>query len=106
MGHGLPRRDRIVIGARSDGTPDTAVAADSCCAPGNPCPGYPLAPRPGDARWHRDTRAARWLAWASLTWMCIEGGVGLWQGLASGSAALTGWALGSAVEGLASIIVI
>jgi divalent metal cation (Fe/Co/Zn/Cd) transporter len=51
-------------------------------------------------------RAARWLAWASLAWMCAEGAVGLWQGLAAGSAALTGWALGSAIEGLASVIVI
>ena len=49
---------------------------------------------------------ARWLAWASLAWMCTEGAVGLWQGLAAGSPALTGWALGSAVEGLASLIVI
>jgi divalent metal cation (Fe/Co/Zn/Cd) transporter len=38
--------------------------------------------------------------------MCTEGAVGLWQGLAAGSAALTGWALGSIVEGLASVIVI
>jgi divalent metal cation (Fe/Co/Zn/Cd) transporter len=38
--------------------------------------------------------------------MCAEGGIGLWQGLAAGSIALTGWALGSAVEGLASLIVI
>ena len=38
--------------------------------------------------------------------MCTEGAVGLWQGLAAGSVALTGWALGSAVEGLASVIVI
>jgi divalent metal cation (Fe/Co/Zn/Cd) transporter len=38
--------------------------------------------------------------------MCAEGAVGLWQGLAAGSAALTGWALGSAVEGAASVIVI
>jgi len=38
--------------------------------------------------------------------MCTEGAIGLWQGLATGSAALTGWALGSAVEGLASVIVI
>ena len=38
--------------------------------------------------------------------MCTEGGIGLWQGLAAGSVALTGWALGSAVEGLASVIVI
>ena len=48
----------------------------------------------------------RWLAWASLAWMCAEGAVGLWQGLAAGSAALTGWALGSVVEGAASVIVI
>ncbi len=51
-------------------------------------------------------RLARWLAWASLAWMCAEGAIGLWQGLASESIALTGWALGSAVEGLASVIVI
>jgi divalent metal cation (Fe/Co/Zn/Cd) transporter len=38
--------------------------------------------------------------------MCAEGAVGLWQGLSAGSAALTGWALGSAVEGLASVIVV
>ena len=37
---------------------------------------------------------------------CVEGAVGLWQGLLVGSIALTGWALGSAVEGLASIIVV
>jgi divalent metal cation (Fe/Co/Zn/Cd) transporter len=46
------------------------------------------------------------LSWASLAWMCTEGAIGLWQGLAVGSAALTGWALGSAVEGLASVIVV
>ncbi|MGH3286464.1 MAG: cation transporter [Streptosporangiaceae bacterium] len=38
--------------------------------------------------------------------MCTEGAIGLWQGTAAGSIALTGWALGSAVEGLASVIVI
>jgi divalent metal cation (Fe/Co/Zn/Cd) transporter len=38
--------------------------------------------------------------------MCTEGGMGLWQGVTAGSIALTGWALGSAVEGLASVIVI
>jgi divalent metal cation (Fe/Co/Zn/Cd) transporter len=59
-----------------------------------------------DAGWHGAARQARWLAWASLAWMCTEGGIGLWQGLAAGSAALTGWALGSAVEGLASVIVV
>jgi len=59
-----------------------------------------------DAGWHRAARWARWLAWVSLAWMLIEGAVGLWQGLLVGSIALTGWALGSAVEGLASVIVV
>ncbi len=61
---------------------------------------------PREAGWLCAARAARWLAWASLAWMCAEGAIGLWQGLAAGSIALTGWALGSAVEGLASVIVI
>jgi hypothetical protein len=59
-----------------------------------------------DAGWRRAVGLACWLAWASLAWMCTEGAIGLWQGLAAGSIALTGWALGSAVEGLASVIVI
>lgn len=63
--------------------------------------------QPGrDAEWVRAARWARWLAWASLLWMCAEGALGLWQGLAAGSISLTGWALGSAVEGLASVIVV
>ncbi|OBJ81427.1 hypothetical protein A9W97_02490 [Mycobacterium gordonae] len=59
-----------------------------------------------DASWHRAARWARRLAWISLGWMVTEGAVGLWQGLAVGSIALTGWALGSAVEGMASVIVV
>ena len=59
-----------------------------------------------DPGWHRAARWARCLASVSLAWMLFEGAVGLWQGLLVGSIALTGWALGSAVEGLASIIVI
>jgi divalent metal cation (Fe/Co/Zn/Cd) transporter len=38
--------------------------------------------------------------------MTVEGAVGLVAGITAGSIALTGWALGSVVEGLASIIVI
>lgn len=38
--------------------------------------------------------------------MLAEGAIGLWQGLAVRSIALTGWALGSAVEGLASVVVV
>ncbi len=59
-----------------------------------------------DTAWHRRARWAHRLAWVSLTAMLIEGVIGLWQGLAVGSIALTGWALGSAPEGLASAMVI
>lgn len=59
-----------------------------------------------DAEWVRAARWARWLAWVSLLWMCAEGALGLWQGFTVGSISLIGWALGSAVEGLASVIVV
>src|SRR5437764_2452083 len=64
---------------------------------------FPMA---RDAAWMRAARLARWLAWASLFWMTVEGAVGLAAGLTAGSIALVGWALSSAVEGLASVIVI
>ncbi len=63
-------------------------------------------PVTGEAGWLRAARLARWLAWASLFWMTVEGAVGLAAGLTAGSIALVGWALSSAVEGLASVIVI
>lgn len=59
-----------------------------------------------DAGWLRAARWVRLLAWASLFWMTIEGGVGLLAGVTAGSIALIGWALSSGVEGLASVIVI
>ena len=46
------------------------------------------------------------LSWASLVWMTLEGALGLAAGLAARSVALIGWSLGSAIEGLASAIVI
>jgi divalent metal cation (Fe/Co/Zn/Cd) transporter len=60
---------------------------------------------PGE-RWLRSARYARWLAWASLAWMAAEGLLGLVAGFAAGSIALVGWALGSAIEALASVIVV
>lgn len=73
--------------------------------------GAPVEPagrlgRSADEGWLRAARWARRLAWLSLAWMCVEGGVGLWQGFASGSISLIGWALGSGVEGLASVAVV
>lgn len=72
---------------------------------GAPAPVAPAAPA-RDASWERAARVAVLLSWISLASMAVEGGVGIWQGLAAGSVALTGWGLASFVEGLASVVVV
>ncbi|WP_445151517.1 cation transporter [Baekduia sp. Peel2402] len=71
-------------------------------------PAAPVAPAAParDAAWERAARWAVRLSWISLVYMGVEGGVGLWQGLAAGSIALAGWGLASFVEGLASVVVV
>jgi divalent metal cation (Fe/Co/Zn/Cd) transporter len=59
-----------------------------------------------DADWERAVRIAVALSWASLFYMAIEGGVGVWQGVAAGSIALVGWGLASFIEGVASAVVV
>ena len=59
-----------------------------------------------DAAWLGDARRARLLAWLSLVWMTVEGAVGVAAGAAAGSIALVGFGLDSAIEALASVIVI
>ena len=61
---------------------------------------------PRDEAWVQIARRARALSWASLTWMTIEGVVGLIAGLDAGALSVVVWATSSFVEGLASIIVI
>lgn len=78
---------------------DTEAECDCCSSTAPP-------PAKRDAGWRRAARQARLLAWLSLVWMVAEGVIGLWQGFTAGSIALIGWALGSAVEGLASVIVV
>ncbi len=60
----------------------------------------------GDADWHHAARWVRRLAWIGLVLVVSEGVVGLSQGVAAGSIALTGWALGSIPEGLTAAVVI
>ena len=86
-------------------TVNRPAEVSACCA-GDAHRATSPMPMERSASWHRAARRARWLAWASLAWMLTEGAVGLWQGLSVRSIALTGWALGSAVEGLASVIVV
>jgi divalent metal cation (Fe/Co/Zn/Cd) transporter len=67
----------------------------------------PVTPAPTrDARWLRAARQARWLAWASLLWMTLEGLGGLLAGVQANSISVLTWAASSFVEGLASAIVI
>jgi divalent metal cation (Fe/Co/Zn/Cd) transporter len=96
---GVPRPTQTagLMPARAQAA-DLADLADCCeeCA----------APAGRDAGWLAAARHARWLAWASVAWMAAEGSIGLIAGLGAGSIALTGWALGSAIEALASVIVV
>ena len=88
---------------RGSGGPNPEVSAvadgqpDDCCAPSEGA---------GDERWLKAAQHAKTLAWFSLAWMTGEGVLGLVAGIAANSISLIGWALGSVIEGLASIIVI
>lgn len=56
--------------------------------------------------WQQNARRARLLSWLSLIWMTIEGVAGVAAGIFAGSIALQAFGISSAVEGLASVIVI
>lgn len=58
-----------------------------------------------DSHWEHGAKWAWRLAWVSMVAMFTEGVVGLWQGISVSSVALTGWALGSLPEALASAMV-
>ncbi len=51
-------------------------------------------------------RRAQALSWLSLAWMTVEGTVAITAALIAGSVALLGFGIDSAIEGLASVIVI
>ncbi|HET8651736.1 MAG TPA: cation transporter [Gaiellaceae bacterium] len=51
-------------------------------------------------------RWARLLAWSSLVWMTAEGVVAVVAGFAAGSIALIGFGFDSAIEGMASVVII
>ena len=65
-----------------------------------------VAARAGGEGWLRAARQARLLAWASLVWMLLEGALGVLAGVQANSISVLTWAASSAVEGLASAIVI
>jgi divalent metal cation (Fe/Co/Zn/Cd) transporter len=65
------------------------------------------APPPGRPGEHdRLIGRAKTLSWLSLAWMTVEGAVAITAALIAGSVALLGFGIDSAIEGVASVIVI
>jgi len=60
----------------------------------------------GSPEYLRDAKKAKWLSWGSLAYMAIEGAVAVIAGIVAGSIALVGFGLDSAIEGLASIVIV
>lgn len=72
-------------------------------------PTYEPAPAPTALprdEWLGLARRARILSWLSLAAMAVEGGVAIVAGLVAGSIALIGFGLDSAIEGLASLVIV
>jgi len=64
-----------------------------------------LQPLPTTA-WLAAARRAKLLSWLSLVWMGLEGGIAITAGILAGSIALVGFGIDSAIEGVASIVII
>jgi divalent metal cation (Fe/Co/Zn/Cd) transporter len=75
-------------------------------------PTLPLVQPPAAAvsghsdEWLRLARRTRLLSWLSLLWLGIEGTVAILAGILAGSIALVAFGLDSAIEGVASIVII
>ena len=61
---------------------------------------------PRDAGWQHTARRARLLSWLSLAYMAAEGAIAIIAAVIAGSVALLGFGLDSAIEGLASVIIV
>jgi divalent metal cation (Fe/Co/Zn/Cd) transporter len=58
------------------------------------------------AEWLAAARRARALSWLSLVWMGAEGAIAITAGIVAGSIALVGFGLDSAIEGVASLVIV
>jgi divalent metal cation (Fe/Co/Zn/Cd) transporter len=65
-------------------------------------PVEPAAPN----EWLRAARRARMLSWLSLVWMGAEGAIAITAGILAGSIALIAFGIDSAIEGIASLVIV
>jgi divalent metal cation (Fe/Co/Zn/Cd) transporter len=61
---------------------------------------------PASEEWLRQARRAKLLSWVSLAYMALEGIVAVAAGIVAGSIALIGFGLDSAIEGVASVVIV
>lgn len=70
----------------------------------------PAGPSARDSAPSAEWLAAAWrakaLSWISLIWMSLEGGIAIAAGILAGSIALIGFGIDSAIEGVASVVII
>ncbi len=67
----------------------------------------PVIARSGPGHeWLRAARRARQLSWLSLVWMAAEGSIAIVAGILAGSIALIGFGIDSAIEGVASLVIV
>jgi divalent metal cation (Fe/Co/Zn/Cd) transporter len=65
-----------------------------------------VVPPGQSAEWLRAARLTKTLSWLSLVWLGIEGAVAIIAGIMAGSVALIAFGLDSAIEGVASVVII
>ncbi len=58
------------------------------------------------AEWLAAAKRARLLSWLSLAWMGAEGVIAITAGIVAGSIALIGFGIDSAIEGVASLVIV
>jgi divalent metal cation (Fe/Co/Zn/Cd) transporter len=68
--------------------------------------GAPARVSPPSPEWLAAARRAKALSWISLVWMSLEGGIAIVAGIVAGSIALIGFGIDSAIEGVASVVII
>ena len=57
-------------------------------------------------KWLHAARRAKQLSWLSLAWMGAEGAIAITAGVLAGSIALIGFGIDSAIEGVASLVIV
>jgi divalent metal cation (Fe/Co/Zn/Cd) transporter len=71
-----------------------------------PAPAVPEQRDQPSAEWLAAARRARVLSWLSLVWMGAEGAIAITAGIVAGSIALVGFGIDSAIEGVASLVIV